>query len=124
MLLRRNTSRHGDCGKVTDENAGEFASMKRISGLFLCVVAAGCAQPELKPQESVGRLYSIENVSAGLGGVTLAPKGTDVALPPFSSKTWKSDSYKNRLKIEMGARAGESFCRLETKAKWKIAFAK
>ena len=87
--------------------------MKRISGLFLCVVAAGCAQPELKPQESVGRLYSIENVSAGLGGVTLAPKGTDVALPPFSSKTWKSDSYKNRLKIEMGARAGESFCRLE-----------
>ena len=87
--------------------------MKSILGLLLCIVAAGCFHSRPKPKESIGRLYSIESVSAGLDGVTLAPRGTEVALPPFSAKTWKIDSYKNRLKIEMEERNGESFCTLK-----------
>ena len=84
-----------------------------------CVAALGCTQIQQNPVDAVGRLYSIENVSAELSGVKLAPRGSEVSVPPFDAVTWKSDSYKNRLKIEFGRKDGDSYCRLAGDAEGK-----
>jgi hypothetical protein len=86
--------------------------MEKLIGCMSCVAALGCTQIQQNPVDAVGRLYSIENVSAELGGVKLAPRGSEVSVPPFDAVTWKSDSYKNRLKIEFGRKDGDSYCRL------------
>ena len=71
-----------------------------------CVAALGCAQVQQSPKDAIGRLYSIDGVSAELAGVTLVPRGAEVSMPPFDAATWRSDSYKNRLKIEFGNDGG------------------
>ncbi|MBQ9741105.1 MAG: hypothetical protein IJV91_09215 [Kiritimatiellae bacterium] len=42
--------------------------------------------------------------------MTLAPRGTEVVVPPFDAATWKSDTYKNRMKIELENKDGRSYC--------------
>lgn len=85
--------------------------MKKIAAIIVLTLAVGCLPSDNESAtDKIGRLYSIENVSAETNGVLLAPCGTEIALPPFAEDVWKADSYKNRLKIDFTQKGGETLC--------------
>ena len=94
--------------------------MKIIAGIIACALAVGSSQTDKeKLADKIGRLYSIDNVSAENAGVRLAPCGTEIDLPPFVEGIWRADSYKNRLKIEFVRKVGETSCVLTGDEKGK-----